>query len=84
VSEPAECGVARCYYDSPYRSRCDLLVGLDGLHVTGVDRDFDAGMLTVRAESPPAEMGYRFRGVVAYSHAAARWSWSPRPAPTGR
>lgn len=68
MSEPTACGVARCHHDSPYCSRCDLLVGLDGLHVTGVDRDVDVGMLTVRAESPPAVMGCRACGVVGHSH----------------
>ena len=38
------------------------------MHVIGVDRDEDAGMLTVRVESPPAPMGCRSCGVVAHSH----------------
>ena len=38
------------------------------MHVIGVDRDEDAGMLTVRVESPPAPMGCRSCGVVAHRH----------------
>ncbi len=38
------------------------------MHVIGVDRDEDAGMLTVRVESPSAPMGCRSCGVVAHSH----------------
>jgi len=68
VSEPTACGAARSDPDSPYCSRCDLLVGLDGLHVTGVERDEGAGLLTVRVESPPALMGCVSCGVVAHSH----------------
>ncbi len=45
VSEPTACGAARCDHDLSYCSRCDLLVGLDGLHVLGVVRDEDAGVL---------------------------------------
>jgi hypothetical protein len=47
MPEPTSCCRALgCYCD-----RCDLLVGLDGLHVVGVDRD-DGGVLTVTVESP--------------------------------
>ena len=59
---------ARCHHDSPYCARCDLLVGLDGLHVTGVERDDDLGVLIVRVESPRSLMGCRSCGVVAHSH----------------
>lgn len=48
-----------------YCSRCDLLVGLNGLRVIGVDRG-GAG-LTVRVESPPGPTGCRLCGVVATS-----------------
>jgi transposase len=68
LSEPTACCAARCHPDSPYCSRCDLLVGLDGLHVTGVAGDLDAGVLTVWVESPPAVMGCRGCGVIAHSH----------------
>jgi transposase len=67
LSEPTA-AAACCHHDSSYCSRCDLLVGLDGLHVTGVDRDDDLGVLIVRVESPPALMGCRSCGVVAHSH----------------
>jgi transposase len=59
---------ARCYHDSPYCSRCDLLVGLDGLHVTAVEFDHDVGLLTVRVESERTMVGCRACGVVASSH----------------
>ncbi len=68
MSEPTACGDARSHHDSPYCSRCDLLVGLDGLHVTAVEFDSDVGLLTVRVESPARVMGCRECGVVAHSH----------------
>ena len=51
---------------SSYCDRCDLLVGLDPLRVTGVDRR-DDGMLVVTVESPPGLMGCPSCGVVAVS-----------------
>jgi transposase len=66
--EPTARAAARCHHDSPYCSRCDLLVGLAGLHVTAVDFDHDFGLLTVRVESPRAPMGCLACGVVAGSH----------------
>ncbi len=68
MSEPTACTAARCHHDSVYCSRCDLLVGLDGLHVLGVERHDDAGVLGVVVESPPVPMGCRSCGVVAHSH----------------
>jgi len=68
VSGPTVCGVARCHHDSSYCTRCDLLVGLDGLHVLSVDRDEDASLLGVVVESPPGQMGCHACGVVAHSH----------------
>jgi len=68
VSGPTVCGVARCHHDSSYCTRCDLLVGLDGLHVLSVDRDEDASLLGVVVESPPGQMGCHTCGVVAHSH----------------
>ncbi len=68
MSEPTARIAARCYHDSPYCSRCDVLVGLDGLHVTGVGFDRDVGLLTVHVESAPAAMGCRTCGVIAHSH----------------
>ena len=50
-----------------YCQRCDLLVGLPGLHVIGVDRD-DAG-LRVEVESVrPGVMGCPACGVVGHAH----------------
>jgi len=68
VSEPTACGVARCHHDSSYCARCDLLVGLDGLHVLTVNHDEDAGLLRVVVESPPGPMGCGVCGVIAHSH----------------
>jgi transposase len=69
VSEPTARGAARCHPDaSCYCSRCDLLVGLDGLHVLAVERAEHAGVVRVVVESPPDLMGCRSCGVVAHSH----------------
>lgn len=46
MPEPTLCCRAR----GGYCDRCDLLVGLDGLHVIGVERD-DGGRLVVEVES---------------------------------
>ena len=46
MPEPTLCCRAR----GGYCARCDLLVGLDGLHVIGVERD-DGGRLVVEVES---------------------------------
>ncbi|WP_269779427.1 ISL3 family transposase [Propioniciclava soli] len=53
--------------DSCYCANCDLLVGLPGLHVVGVDRD-DGGVLRVTVESAVPVMGCPACGVVAHSH----------------
>ncbi len=66
MSEPMGCAV-RCHFDECYCDRCDLLVGLDGLHVIGVERD-DGGGLRVTVESAPSVMGCPTCGVVASSH----------------
>jgi transposase len=63
LSEPTLC----CRASGGYCNRCDLLVGLDGLHVTAVERD-DGGGLTVTVESAAAPMGCRSCGVVAHAH----------------
>jgi hypothetical protein len=63
LSEPTLC----CGAPGGYCDRCDLLVGLDGLHVITVERD-DGGGLTVTVESAPAPMGCRSCGVVAHAH----------------
>lgn len=64
MSEPTACTSA-CGHDSIYCSRCDLLVGLDGLRVIDVARVEDALIVTV--ESPPGVTGCPRCGVVAVS-----------------
>jgi transposase len=66
VSEPTGCA-ARCHHVDEYCSNCDLLVGLDGLHVIGVERAGD-GSLTITMESAPGVVGCPGCGVVASSH----------------
>ena len=68
MSEPTACGVARCHHDSSYCARCDLLVGLDGLHVLTVNHAEDVGLLRVVVESAPGPMGCGVCGVIAHSH----------------
>ena len=63
MTEPTLC----CRAAGGYCDRCDLLVGLDGLHVIAVERD-DGGRLTVTVESAPAPMGCPTCGVVAHGH----------------
>src|SRR5690606_29843518 len=67
LSEPTARTAARCHPHSGYCSRCDLLVGLDGLHVTAVEFDEDVGLLIVRVESPRTLMGCPSCGVIAHS-----------------
>ncbi len=58
MPEPTLC----CRLAGGYCDRCDLLVGLTGLHVTAVERDEgdhrrgDRGGLMVSVESPPGPM----------------------------
>lgn len=65
VSEPTSCcralgtGGAYCH-------NCDLLVGLDGLHVTAVDRAPE--LLTVTVESASVPTGCPACGTVAEAH----------------
>src|SRR5664280_330534 len=66
-SVPTVCIASRCHHDCSYCSRCDLLVGLDGLHVTAVARD-GAGQLAVSVESALSVGGCPGCGVVAHSH----------------
>jgi len=68
VSEPTARGFARCDHDLSYCARCDLLVGLDGLHVLTVNHDEGAGLLRVVVESARGPMGCGVCGVVAHSH----------------
>jgi len=63
MSEPMSC----CRALGGYCERCDLLVGLDGVHVTAVERD-DGGRLVVAVESEPMVMGCPACGVVAHGH----------------
>lgn len=59
VSEPTACGVARFHHDPPSCSQCDLLVGLDGLHVTGV-------LHTVELPAPGPGLVDRVRGLAPH------------------
>ena len=70
MSEPTACTLTPADPDLPsspsWCENCDLLVGLDGLHVRAVVRDEDG--LTVTVESPPAPMGCPTCGVLAHGH----------------
>lgn len=68
MSQPTACAAARS--DSCYCSRCDLLVGLDGVHVLDVtEHDGRRGpFLRVVVESPARVEACRACGVVARSH----------------
>lgn len=66
MSEPTGCA-ARCHHADEYCSNCDLLVGLAGLHVIGVERAGDDS-LTITMESAPGVVGCPACGVVASSH----------------
>jgi transposase len=63
MPEPMSC----CHLGGGYCERCDLLVGLPGLHVIGVERD-DGGAVTVVVESAQGPMGCPACGVVAHRH----------------
>ncbi len=67
MSEPTACPAERCSSTHAYCDNCDLLVGLDGLHVVTVERD-EGGGLVVMVESAPGVMGCPSCGVVAHSH----------------
>ena len=66
MNEPTLC----CRAPGGYCDRCDLLVGLEGLHVIAVERDDGRArpVLTVTVESAPAPMGCRSCGVLAHAH----------------
>ncbi|WP_313565805.1 ISL3 family transposase [Mobilicoccus sp.] len=68
MSQPTAC--PRADAEPCYCSRCDLLVGLDGVHVVAVDqREGRKGSwLRVVVESAPRVEGCRVCGVVATSH----------------
>ena len=74
MSEPTSCCRAR----GSYCERCDVLVGLDGLHVTAVERD-DGGRLVVAVESEPTVMGCPACGVVAHGHGRVEVASGRRP-----
>jgi transposase len=60
-----------------YCDRCDLLVGLDGLHVLSVLRSDT--VLTVTVESPPRPGGCPVCGVIAESHGRRKVSLVDTP-----
>jgi transposase len=65
MTEPT--GRARCCArGDTYCDRCDLLIGLPGLHVIEVVEDGSGLVVTV--ESPSADAGCRSCGVIAASH----------------
>ena len=65
MTEPTGCAGC-CARGETYCDRCDVLVGLPGLHVIKVE---DQGQrLTVTVESALAEAGCRTCGVIAASH----------------
>jgi transposase len=63
MAEPTLC----CRALGGYCDRCDLRVGLDGLHVVAVERD-PRDRLTITVESAPEPMGCRSCGVLARGH----------------
>ncbi|GAB2827200.1 hypothetical protein GCM10027091_67310 [Streptomyces daliensis] len=67
MSEPVARAAARCHHANTYCVNCDLLVGLDDLHVIDVDPG-DGDRLTVRVESARMVMGCRTCGAIAHSH----------------
>ncbi len=80
MTEPTLC----CPRSGGYCDRCDLLVGLPGLHVIGVERDDGDGSLTVTVESEPQVMGCPTCGVVAHGHGRVNVTlvdapWAGRP-----
>jgi len=56
-----------CRAKGGYCDRCDLLVGLPGLHIVAVERDA-RDRLRVTVESGPTPTGCRSCGVVAHAH----------------
>ncbi len=65
MNQPTGCTTC-CHAPYAYCDRCDLLVGLPGLHVIGVERE--PGRLQITVESPSTVMGCPSCGVVAGSH----------------
>ena len=85
MTQPTGCTPC-CHAHDAYCDRCDLLVGLPGLHVIGVERD--PGGLQITVESAPTVMGCPSCGVglsprivdtvlvdyAAVGSVAARWA----------
>ena len=67
MPDPTSC----CRAGGGYCQRCDLLLGLPGLHVVGVQRD-DAGLRVEVESRPPEVMGCPTCGVVAHAHGRQR------------
>ena len=65
MPEPTGC-VRCCARSGTYCDRCDVLVGLPGLHVVAVAEAGEG--LTVTVESSPGPVGCPVCGVVAASH----------------
>ena len=63
MPEPTLC----CRAGGGYCDRCDLPVGLPGIHVIGVDRD-RLDRLVVTVESAAEPMGCRSCGVIVHGH----------------
>ena len=68
MPEPTECDRARSA--ACYRSRCDLLIGLEGFHVIDVAHRGDR--LEVVIESLARVEGCAVCGVVEHSHSRSR------------
>jgi len=66
MTESMSCCAVRGCSPAVYCGNCDLLVGLEGLHVLEVVAAEER--LRVRVESPPGLMGCPACGVVALSH----------------
>ena len=67
MTEPTLCCRGVCVGGHGYCANCDLLVGLDGLHVVRVDRD-NGKALVVTLESGLEPVGCPTCGVIAHSH----------------
>src|SRR5699024_10317508 len=65
VNQPTSCCRAQGTAGA-YCHNCDLLLGLAGLHVTGVHRE--PGLLTVTVEAAPGPVGCPTCGTVAEAH----------------
>ncbi len=65
MSQPTACDRARSCPDPSYCQRCDLLVGLMGLHVLQVKEH--PRHLRVLIESDPTQAGCHTCGVIAHS-----------------